>query len=205
MSRRNIRPGSRPLACAATPGSPGSSTSLGIDGVGQVLGEQRRRELRLARSFRECWGLSPEEIEDIYQDTALALMKRPHNDAEHVLKALRLGIKQRAQKLHRDLRRRREILTEHAPGIDRVARARESEREPEREAERGEERDAAMQFLGELSALERAVFVACTVHGLGYAAVAEIYGIGVADARRAGRAARGKREGHHAPSRPRSA
>lgn len=171
----------------------GPPAPLSSKAVGRLLGEGRSRELRLARGFRECRGLTPEQIEDIHQDTVIALIQRQHRNEEHLLGALRVGIKQRALKHHRDQRRRLEILQEHAPGIERDAAARAQEGEPEREAMLGEDRDTVREFLAQLSCLERAMFCAHAIHGLGYRAAAQIFGIDVKTARRAARGAEGKR------------
>ena len=150
--------------------------------------------MQLARGFRECRGLTPEQIEDIYQDTVIALLQRQHRNEEHLLGALRVGIKQRALKHHRDQRRRLEILQEHAPGIEREARAQAGDGEPEQEAMLGEDRATVEAFLAELNGLERAMFCAHAIHGLGYRSAAQMYGIDVRAARRAARGAGRKRD-----------
>src|ERR1022692_1940813 len=85
--------------------------------VVEVLGRWQAVELRIARSFAECRGLSAEQLEDIYQETTLALLSRPYQSEEHLRRALRSGLKQRALNLHRDERRREEILTHDGPGL----------------------------------------------------------------------------------------
>lgn len=176
----------------------GPPTPLSDEDVGRLLGKGRSRELRLARGFRECRGLTPEQIEDLYQDTAIALLQRQHRNEEHLLGALRVGIKQRALKHHRDQRRRLEILQEQAPGIEREARARAGAQEPEHEAMLGEDRATVEAFLAELNGLERRVFCACVLHGLGYRSAAQLFGIDVRLARRAARAAERKRREYQA-------
>jgi RNA polymerase sigma factor (sigma-70 family) len=174
----------------------GPPTPLSGEAIGKILAQSRRGELRLARGFRECRGLSPEQLEDIYQDTVLALLQREHRGEEHLIGALRLGIKQRALKAHRDIRRRREILQEHAPGMERDAQARAGDAEPEHEAILGADRATVQAFLAQLTGLERAMFCACAVHGLGYRAAAQVFGVDVRAARRAARAVERKREGY---------
>src|ERR1700742_2230842 len=82
----------------------GSSFALGdlreersqTDWVGEALGEWQEQELRLARRFGECRGLNPEQLEDIYQETSVALLTRSYVSEEHLRNALRMGIRQRA-------------------------------------------------------------------------------------------------------------
>ena len=56
----------------------------------------RRGSSGSPRSFPECRGLSTEQLEDIYQETALALLRRPYDSEEHLRNALRTGLKHRA-------------------------------------------------------------------------------------------------------------
>ena len=102
--------------------------------VGQRLGEWQKAELRLARSFPECRGVGRAQMEDLYQDTMLVLLDRPYNDEQHLRNALRWGIKHRALHLHRDERRRGEILTARAPELQLVAEGRAEEHTPEQAA-----------------------------------------------------------------------
>lgn len=169
----------------------GAAAGLSEEQVHEVLCRTRAHELRLARGFKECRDMAPEQIEDLYQDTILALLRRPHRNAEHVLCALRIGIKQRANKAHRDERRRLEILRENAAGIERVAQAKQDDDGPERRALISEQRQAALLVLEQMGGLERRVFVAYVVYGLGYAAIAELYGLSAGDVRQAVRGARG--------------
>lgn len=171
-----------------------SAGPLSVQQTARLLGQTRSRELRRARGLRECRDLTHEQIEDIYQDTVLVLLRRTHRDEEHLLAALTLGIKQRALKHHRDQRRRWEIMQEHAPGIERDARARALDGQPEQEAMQQDDRDTIAEFLSQLSDIERRMFCAHAIHGLGYRAAAQILGIDVHAARRAARAAEKKRE-----------
>src|SRR5271167_2620974 len=126
--------------------------------VGEALGRWQASELRIARGFSECRGLSNEQLEDIYQEATLALLVRPYRDERHLRHALRKGIKHRALNLHRDERRRGEILKDNAPGLLMAAQQRESASAPERLALLREDRLIVSEFLTELSALERRVF-----------------------------------------------
>ena len=91
----------------------------------------RRSELRIARGFAECRGLNEAQLEDIYQDTALALYRRPYAGEEHLRNALRDGIKQRALREHRDAHRHAKILARNAPGLQLMAEAQEGQSAPE--------------------------------------------------------------------------
>src|ERR1019366_5090386 len=106
------------------PGS-GRRRPFGSERVGQILGEWQGRELRVARGFVECRGLSKEQLEDIYQETTLALYSRPYDSEEHLRNALRDGIKKRALRLHRDEHRHGQIRARSAPGLRLMAETRE--------------------------------------------------------------------------------
>ena len=123
--------------------------------VGEVLGRWQAVELRIARSFAECRGLSAEQLEDIYQETTLALLSRPYQSEAHLRRALRTGLKQRALNLHRDERRREEILTHNGPGL--LTTTEEDDSGPERAALIHEDRLLVSEFLTELTGLEQRV------------------------------------------------
>ncbi|MGH2844256.1 MAG: RNA polymerase sigma factor, partial [Solirubrobacteraceae bacterium] len=150
-------------------------------------------ELRIARGFAECRGLSSEQLEDLYQETALALYRRPYTSEEHLRNALRTGIKQRALRLHRDERRRSQILTRNAAGLRLMAEAREGQSAPEPSVLAEEDRLIAREFFTELSDIERRVF-ACIVEGLQYRAIATAENMPVNEARNIARACARKRE-----------
>lgn len=165
-----------------------------MEQAGQVLGRSLERELRLARGWRECAGLSREQLEDIYQDTVLALLSREHASEEHLVNALRVGVRKRALRAHRDARRHLEILREHGPGMERVAWARQEDAEPERRAIASEEREVLLAFVAGLSPVERAVFAVQAIEGVGYRAAGDAVGVDRLVARRAARAAAGRGE-----------
>jgi RNA polymerase sigma factor (sigma-70 family) len=171
----------------------GRHRPFGSQRVGQILGEWQARELRVARGFAECRGLSTEQLEDIYQETALALYSRPYDSEEHLRNALRDGIKKRALRLHRDERRRGQILAHSAPGLHLMAEAREGENAPEPAALAHEDRLIASEFLTELTKDERRVF-GWLVEGLQYRAIAPMLDIPVNEARNMARACARKRE-----------
>jgi len=161
--------------------------------IGQILGEWQARELRVARGFAECRGLSTEQLEDIYQETALALYSRPYQSEDHLRNALRTGIKHRALRLHRDERRRGQILAHSAPGLHLMAQVSEGQSAPEPAALAHEDRLIASEFMTELTKDERRVF-GWLVEGLQYRAVASVLEISVNEARNTARACARKRE-----------
>jgi RNA polymerase sigma factor (sigma-70 family) len=166
---------------------------LSPERVGQTLGEWQSGELRLARSFAECRGLSHEQLEDLYQDTALVLLGRSFHNEEHLRNALRWGIKHRALHLHRDERRRGEILAQRAPELQLATEGREEDRTPELAAVLAQDRLFVAEFLSELTELERRVFWLVS-EGMRYRAIAPILEIGVNETRKAFRACERKRE-----------
>jgi DNA-directed RNA polymerase specialized sigma24 family protein len=163
------------------------------DWIGQVLGEWQAQEVRAARNFPECRGLNTEQLEDIYQETTEALLRRPYQSEEHLRNALRMGLKHRALNLHRDERRRGQILARSAPGMYLMAEAREGQNAPEIAALGHQDRLIVSEFLTELTEVEQRVF-GWLVEGLQYRAIASIEGIEVNVARNASRACERKRE-----------
>lgn len=161
--------------------------------VGQRLGEWQAREVRLARAFAECRGLSSEQLEDIYQETSVALLTRGYLSEEHLRHALHVGIKHRALNHHRDERRRGRILTHHAPGIYALAEAGAGEDAPEPVAMSREDRLVVSEFLTELDPLERRVF-SLMAEGLRYRAIAPALAVDTNAARKASRAVERKRQ-----------
>lgn len=166
---------------------------LGGQWIGQVLGERQERELRMARVYSECRGLGREQLEDIYQETSVALLTRPYQSEEHLLNALRQGIKHRALNVHRDERRRQRILTDNAPGMHAVAEAGADIDAPELAAIARQDRLIVSEFLTELTPVEQRVFW-LLAEGMGYRAIAPPLGLGVNVARNASRAVERKRE-----------
>ncbi len=169
----------------AAPGN-GRVRPFGSQRPGQILGEWQKRELRIARGFAECRGLSTEQLEDLYQETALALYRRAYDSEEHHRNALRDGIKKRALRLHRDERRHGRIIARGTPGFRVMAEAREREGAPELAALAREDRLIASEFSTELSEQERRVFGGL-VEGLAYRAIATALGIPENDARKIAR------------------
>jgi DNA-directed RNA polymerase specialized sigma24 family protein len=177
---------------ALAPGS-GRRRPFGSERVGQILGEWQGRELRVARGFVECRGLSKEQLEDIYQETTLALYSRPYDSEEHLRNALRDGIKKRALRLHRDEHRHGQIRARSAPGLRLMAETREEQTAPEPAVLAKEDRLIALEFKTELDEDEQRVF-AWLVEGLQYRAVASVLNIPVNEARNTARSCERKRE-----------
>jgi len=167
--------------------------ALSAQRAGQALGEWQDRELRLARSFAECRGLGHEQLEDLYQETVLVLLDRSYHSEEHLRNALRWGIKHRALHLHRDERRRAEILSQRAPELQLAAEGREGDHAPELAAVLAQDRLVVSEFLAELTELERRVFW-LIAEGMRYRAIAPVLQIPVNEARKAARACERKRQ-----------
>ena len=177
---------------ALAPGQ-GRKRAFGSQRPGQILGEWQKRELRIARGFTECRGLTTEQLEDLYQETALALYRRAYDSEEHLRNALRDGIKKRALRLHRDERRHGRIIARGTPGFRVMAEAREREGAPELAALAREDRLIASEFTTELTEQERRVFGGL-VEGMAYRAIGTALGIPENDARKIARECDRKRE-----------
>jgi hypothetical protein len=171
----------------------GRRRAFGSQRPGEILGEWQKRELRIARGFAECRGLSTEQLEDLYQETAEALYARVYDSEEHLQRALRDGIKKRARRLHRDERRHGRIVAQGAPVFRFMAEARAREDAPEQAALAREDRLIAREFTTELTAQERRVF-AGLVEGMAYRAIATALKIEENEARKIARACERKRE-----------
>jgi DNA-directed RNA polymerase specialized sigma24 family protein len=171
--------------------APRSQGTLSSRRVGELLGGWQRREVQIARAFRECRGLSREQLEDIYQETAVALLGRSYSSEEHLRNALRTGLKHRALNLHRDQRRREQILAQNALRL--VQDAGRADGGSDRSVLIREDRLLASEFLTELTAIEQRVFW-LLAEGTGYRAIAPTLGVAVNEARNAARSCERKRE-----------
>jgi RNA polymerase sigma factor (sigma-70 family) len=187
------RPGDAPRDAATIARPEERRRSFGSQRIGEILGEWRPVELRIARSFAECRGLSTEQLEDLYHETLLVLYSRPYADEEHLRNALRKGIKQRALRLHRDGRRHARILARDASGLHLVAEDQQGQIAPEPAVLAREDGLIAKEFLTELNEAERRVF-GWQVEGLSYRAVATALEISLNEARNLARACERKRE-----------
>jgi RNA polymerase sigma factor (sigma-70 family) len=161
--------------------------------VGALLAEWRHGELRLARSYRQCRGVSAEQLEDIYQDTSLVLLRRGYSDQEHLRNALRKGIKNRALQLHRDEHTRREILKRTAPDLFAVRDTGGIENPPELAALLHQDRAVVREFLTELTEAEKQVFV-LMADGMRHRSIAPTLGLPLNEARKIVRVCERKRE-----------
>jgi RNA polymerase sigma factor (sigma-70 family) len=172
---------------------PAAQHKLAVKRIGQLLGEWRARELRIARSFRECRGLNTEQLEDIYQETAVSLLHRHYQNEEHLRNALRDGFKKRALNMHRNRRRRGEILKQNAPSLLRSAQEREDQNTPELAALAQQDRSMILKFFTTLSSDEQCVFW-LTADGMRYRAIAPELDMEVNEARKVARSCERKRE-----------
>jgi RNA polymerase sigma factor (sigma-70 family) len=161
--------------------------------VAALLGVWQTHELAVARGFSECGGLSDEQLEDLYQETMLALLRRPYKNETHLQRAVRKGLRQRALQLYRDERRREEIRAESTPGLYALETARAADEAPERSALIHEDQLLVSEFLAGLSPLERRVFWLMS-EGAKFNSIARLLGIPAPQARKATRACERKRE-----------
>lgn len=154
--------------------------------IGQALGEWQQSELNAAWRFPQCRGLSHAQLEDLYQETVLALLNRPFFNERHLRNALRLGLRNRALHVHRDERRRGQILHAHAPEAHRAALVRSELEQPESAALRSEDGLVVLEFVSELTDLEQRIY-GLEAEGLRYRAIAPILDVDVNEARKASR------------------
>jgi RNA polymerase sigma factor (sigma-70 family) len=174
-------PGETPGA-RQPPRLPAGTGQLQPGEIARILEKRQRRELRIARGFVECQGLSRQQLEDLYQETVLALLNRPYENEKHLCDALRTGIKRRALNLYRDEGRRAAILAENAPGIHALELARSADERPEQVALARQDRLVITEFLAELTIEERRVFWLVT-EGMKYNRIASVQGILANEAR----------------------
>jgi RNA polymerase sigma factor (sigma-70 family) len=172
---------------------PAAQHKLAVKRIGQLLGELRARELRIARSFRECRGLTTEQLEDIYQETVVPLLRGLYQNEEHLRNALREGFKKRALNMHRNRRRRGEILEQNAPSLVRSTQAREDQNAPELAALAQQDRSIILEFFTTLNSDEQRVFW-LTADGMRYRAIASELDMEVNEARKVARSCERKRE-----------
>lgn len=186
------RPKGRRGGPAAFKRVPGSGPGLTYEQVTQALGEWQAQELALAARFPECRGLSDEELEDLYQETTVALLGRRFHREEHLLNSLHDGIKKRALNLHRDERRREEIIEENSARLDVHSDANGEQEDPERVALIHQDRWIVSEFLAELTEDERRVF-GLLAEGMKYRSIAAVLPMEVNKARNAARSCERKR------------
>lgn len=175
------------------PRVPGSGPGLSYEQVGQALGEWQAHELRIVARFPECRGLSAQQLEDIYQETAEVLLGRRFQREEHLRNSLYEGIKHRARHLYRDERRREEILQERGGRLDVAVNTDVDDVTPERAALLHEDRWIVAEFAAELIEDERRVF-GWLAEGMKYRGIAALLGWDVNRTRNAARSCERKRE-----------
>lgn len=161
--------------------------------VGQALGEWQASELRYMSRHPYCRDLSLAQLEDLYQETVLALLNRPFFNEEHLRNALRYGISKRALHVHRDERRRGEILNAYAPQAYLMALRRSEAEGPEQTALARQDGRIVLEFISELAPLERQVY-ALEAEGLRYRAIAPILEVETNKARNASRSLASKQK-----------
>ncbi len=167
-------------------GSPASERPPTRSRVGEALGEWQAAEVAAAWRYPQCRGLSRAQLEDLYQETVLALLNRPFANEEHLRNALRVGLRNRALHVHRDERRRGEILSAHAREAHRAALRRSETEQPEHAALAREDGLVVLEFACGLSELEQQVY-ALEAEGLRYRAIAPIIGRSTNETRKASR------------------
>lgn len=158
------------MGCSQT--DAGARGELDAVRAAALLGASTRAEVLLACGFRECSGLGLEQVEDLHHETVLALLKRRHRDEEHLLRALRCGIKQRALRHHRDVRRRLRVLRRQAGGLGQAQSVVQEELDPARQAALAECRAVSTAFLATLDELERELFMLDALDGVKYRSAA---------------------------------
>jgi DNA-directed RNA polymerase specialized sigma24 family protein len=177
-----------PVVDRAHPRHVRDAPEVSRDRIAEALGRWQARELRLARNFRECAGLTPQELEDIYQDTVLVLLDRRYESEEHLRNALHAGLKMRALRCHSKELRREEITN----GLQASEYGDERD-SPEHSALIREDRLIVAEFLAGLNTIEQRVFC-LHAEGMRYRAIATTLGVDVNVARNAERACERRRE-----------
>ena len=161
----------------------------------QLLDAWRARKLNTARVQRECRGLTPEQLQEIYQEATLVLLRRvrPWESEEHLRNALHTEIKRRALHLHRDERRHRTKLAAHAPTIYADAHQQAAKGDPEPQALAHQDQQIILEFLAWLTETEQEVFV-LWAEGLRCRRIARKLGMSHNEALNASRAIEQKRK-----------
>jgi DNA-directed RNA polymerase specialized sigma24 family protein len=175
--------------------APPNAGQIKRDHAAQLLGAWKEQELSTAGRQYECRGLTPEQLEEIYQETTLGLLPRedPWENEEHLRNALRAGIRRRAPHLHRDENRHRTILAAHAPTIHAHAQEQALKNGPEHQTLAREDQQLIIEFLAGLTQIEQEVF-ALWAEGLRCRRIAHELEISNNEALNASRAIEQKRE-----------
>ena len=155
-----------------------------------LFGEWQKEEVSAAERYPECGGLTPEQLEEIYQETVIALLDRHYDNEDHARHALRRGLKDRALNFHRDERRRQEIL-DTAMSLDPPNG--HGDDSTERAVLVREDRLVVAEFLTELTSIEQKVFW-LQAEGMKYRSIAKALSVEINTARNAARSCERKRE-----------
>ncbi len=172
--------------------TPGTAGALASGQVGVALGAWQSTELRLARRYGECRGLTPEQLEDLYQDTALALLRRSFQTMSTCATRC-AGASSTGRYTSTATASAPADPHEHAPQLTDPATLASRTSRPEDAAVLDGDRVIVSEFLAELDALERRIFW-LTAEGLRYRSIAPILGVDVNEARKAARSCEQKRQ-----------
>jgi len=172
---------------------PPTTRSLYGEAVGVLLGSWQRRELRRASRFGECGGLTREDLEDIYQDSALVLLGREFESEEHLRRALHEAVKHRALNTHRDRSRHGRIVEHAYSGQEALEHAAEFEQASDRPVLAEQDQLIVREFLAELTEQEGNVF-RLLADGHGWRGAADALGAPRNEIRAAARSCERKRE-----------
>jgi DNA-directed RNA polymerase specialized sigma24 family protein len=173
--------------------TPRVAPSLGGESVGVLLGRWGQRELRRASRFRECAGLTREDLEDLYQDSCLVLLEREFESEAHLRWALHEALKHRALNAHRNRTRRASIAEYAHSGDQALERAAEAEQASDRPMLAQQDEFLVREFLAELTEQERHVF-RLLAEGHGWRGAADALGAPRNEIRTAARSCERKRE-----------
>ncbi len=195
MPRIGLKPSTNARRNPSPHNVPPNTGQVERDHAAQLLDAWRARKLNTARVQRECRGLTPEQLEEIYQETTLVLLRRDHpwESEEHLRNALHAEIKRRALHLHRDEHRHRTILARHAPTIHAHAQEQATKGDPEHQTLAHEDQQIILEFLAGLTKTEQEVFV-LWAEGLRCRRIARELGMSHNEALNTSRATERKRE-----------
>lgn len=127
--------------------------------VGELLGQWRVYEVRLSATYRECYGLDRDQLEDLYGEVTLEMLARRHFKSElHLQRSLRQALKLRAKRTHRDAKTHRALLEANAARIGSGAARVDGQDGAEAVALGRQDRLIAWEFMTELTPQEQPVF-----------------------------------------------
>jgi hypothetical protein len=123
-----------------------------------LFAELRRRELKTARTFKECTGISMDEIEELCDATMTALLTKTFASEEHLRNTLHQRIKWGALNLHRSRVIHHRVLEQVAPAVQSRREEQAWDEDPQRAVFAHEDDFFLSEFLAELTKVQRAVF-----------------------------------------------